>query len=521
MARQTAKRRAQRAVVSADHHLASSAGLRVGDLGGNAVDMAVAAAAAMSVVSPHSSGTGGDLFALVHGSEGAPVVLEAVGRAGSGADADGLRSEGKTAMPRFRDVRSVTVPGCVDGWLALNERHGALPVTEVLRPAIELASEGFPVSSELRAIADRIDHDPLTLEVFEQAGRSGWVRRPNLAATLAAVADAGRDGFYRGPFGDGLVAMAPDLFSADDLATSTARWVEPLCLRMWDHDVWVPPPPSQAFVLLAAGWIAQQLDLPDDAEDSGWVHLLSEAVCQAACDRRDVLHEAADGSALLDPARLSPRAAAIDPDRRSASGLDPSVGCTTYLCATDEDGMGVSLIQSIASSFGSHLTVPGTGVVLHNRGRGFSLEPGHPAEYGPGRRPPHTLSPSLVTTPEGSLRALVGTRGADAQPQVVLQVLARLLRHRRSPADALQAPRWLLASPDDDAFETWRDPSRLVTRLESHAPAHWSRELADRGHDVRSADRGDAAFGSVHVISVEDGESTGSADPRTVDATRR
>jgi gamma-glutamyltranspeptidase/glutathione hydrolase len=187
-----------------------------------------------------------------------------------------------------------------------------------------------------------------------------------------------------------------------------------------------------------------------------------------------------------------------------------------YLCAADRDGMAVSLIQSNAHEFGCRVAVPGTGVLLHNRGIGFSLEAGHPAEYAPGRQPPHTLAPALVTRPDGTLRAVLGTMGGDSQPQVVLQLLARLLGGGASPGDAIEAPRLVLRSRAGSGFDTWRTADQVV-RIEAHAPPDWSAGLAERGHDVDVVDFDPAGFGHAHVIErTADGTWAGADDPRAM-----
>lgn len=178
--------------------------------------------------------------------------------------------------------------------------------------------------------------------------------------------------------------------------------------------------------------------------------------------------------------------------------------------------MGVSLIQSNASGFGCHVAVPGTGVLLHNRGIGFSLEAGHPAEYSPGRKPPHTLAPALVTRPDGTLRAVLGTMGGDSQPQVVLQMAARLLSGDQEPGDVVAAPRFVLSSGSDRGFDTWK-ASEQVVRVEAHAPAAWAEGLTERGHRVEVAGVDPAGFGHAQVIEIRaDGIRAGAADVRSM-----
>jgi gamma-glutamyltranspeptidase/glutathione hydrolase len=294
-------------------------------------------------------------------------------------------------------------------------------------------------------------------------------------------------------------------------------------VRVWGHDVWVPPPTSSGYLVASGARIAELAGLAGDAaphpDDPAWAHLVVEAARLAAHDRPAVLHDAADGPALLDPERLAARAARLDPQRALRLGGPAAGGDTTYLCAVDRDGTAVSLIQSNAKDFGAHVAVPGTGVLLHDRGIGFSLEPGHPAEYRPGRRPPHTLAPALVTRPDGSLRAVLGTMGGDAQPQVVLQLLARLLVGGEEPGRAVAAPRAVLAAAGagGGGFDTWADPDAVVVRVEQHAPAAWAEGLRGRGHAVEVAGFDPAGFGHAHVVEVrDDGIRAGAADPRSM-----
>jgi gamma-glutamyltranspeptidase/glutathione hydrolase len=178
--------------------------------------------------------------------------------------------------------------------------------------------------------------------------------------------------------------------------------------------------------------------------------------------------------------------------------------------------MGVSLIQSNAAGFGSLLVVPGVRIFLQNRGIGFSLVEGHPAEYGPGRRPPHTLSPGLVTRPDGSLRHVIGTMGGDSQPQILLQLLARLLHTRQSPGAAIAAGRWALAAQaPGSGFDTWNQSGRVRVQVEGHAPPTWDEGLRQRGHAVWRTDAFGHGFGHAHVIAVEDDHLAGASDPRS------
>jgi len=505
-------------VCSADQ-LATQAGASILASGGNAVDAAIATNAAMAVVAPHLCGMGGDLFALVHHAEDQPpAAVNATGRAGSGVSAAALRAEGFSAMPFRHDMRTVTVPGCVDGWMALHERFATRPLADLFAPALALAEAGFPASPLLVASASQLDaraRDNLA-EITRQAGRPGArVRRPGVARALRAVASNGRAGFYEGEFGDGFLRLGDGTHTAGDLERRQADWVEALGVDVWGYRAWTLPPNSQGYLTLAAAWIAERLPLPADADDARWAHLLIEAAKAAGFDRPEVLHETADGATLLDPVRLGPRAAAISPAHASTRSVRTGDGDTTYLCVVDRDRMGVSLIQSNASGFGSWLAEPSTGINLHNRGLGFSLEPGHPAEIQPGRRPPHTLCPAMVTRSEGALHAVLGTMGGDAQPQIVLQLLARLLAHGQSPAVAIGSGRWALTGPTT-GFDTWTGSEGPAVNVEGHAPQGWEQDLAARGHRAGRVAPWDSGFGHAHAIVVEpDGMLAGAADPRS------
>ena len=455
---------------------------------------------------------GGDLFALVHTPDGV-VALNGSGRAGSGADPEALRDAGFTAMPFRHDVRSVTVPGCVDGWIALHERFGSLPLADLLAPAIDLADGGFPASPLLAGAASRLDpagREQLH-ELASQASRTGAVvRRPGVARALRAVAEQGRAGFYGGEFGDGLIRIGAGLFSPDDLDRPQADWVDPLTARMFGVDVHTIPPNSQGYLTLGGGILADTVDLPDP-DDPQWPHLLVECAKLAVYDRPGVLHEHADGAQLLRD--IAGRADRIDRERASVLPTNTGPGDTTYLCTAEADGLAVSLIQSNASGFGSLLVEPNTGINLHNRGLGFSVVAGHPAELGPGRRPPHTLSPALATRGT-DLAAVFGTMGGDAQPQILLQIAARLFRHGQSPAVAIGAGRWGLSGPET-GFDTWTAESGPILEVEGHAPDGWADALAARGHRVSRLSDFDVSFGHAHAIVLDEhGVLSGAADPR-------
>jgi gamma-glutamyltranspeptidase/glutathione hydrolase len=351
-------------------------------------------------------------------------------------------------------------------------------------------------------------------ELVNQLARPGArVRRPGAARALTAVAEGGRAAFYEGEFGTGLKELGAGFYSDEDLVRPLSEWVTPLMARAFGVDLWTLPPNSQGYLILGAAELASRLDLPADPNDVRFAHLLIEAATAAGFDRPDVLSDTADGDDLL--RSIAKRIDLIDTDRASNRWAPVRDGDTTYLCTVDGNGMGVSLIQSNAAGFGSGLTEPNTGINLHNRGIGFNLREGHPAEFMAGHRPPHTLCPAMATA-DGTLRAVFGTMGGDAQPQILLQLAARLFQYGQSPAAAVHAPRWALQGPDT-GFDTWTSGEAPTVTIEGHAPDEWMSGLAERGHKVAAKPAFDSGFGHAHAILIDhDGFRAGAADPRTM-----
>lgn len=510
-ARPDATRYGTRGAVASVDHLASAAALAVLRDGGSAADAAVCCSAVLAVTTQHMCGAGGDLLALVHTPDGRTEALLACGRFGAGSDAAALRAEGHARPPHQGDVRTVTVPGCVDGWVALHARHGRLPLERVLAPAVRYAAEGFPVSPLLAAALPSVAgvlgaEDLLGL----RPARPGDLRRrPGLATALAAIGTEGRDAWYLGDFGRGLQALAPGLYDEVDLARPAAEWTSPLRLAVGDDVLLSTPPPSAGHLVLGSAHVAHAVG----ALGAGDPHLLVEASRAVAGDRLE-LHEHADAAALLAPDRLDAQARAVDADVRAPGRMPAAAGDTVYLCVADADGGVVSLSQSNASGFGSGLAVPGVGVFLHNRGIGASLDPSSPALLRAGARPPTTLVPSLRLGADGSVTAL-GTMGGDAQPQVLLQLLDALAAGA-TPAAALDRPRWGLDGPRGTGFDTWEPgPGGLVDPvvvLEADTPAAWAARLTAAGHDVRRTGSG---IGHAHLlVRRADGVLAAASDPR-------
>ncbi len=494
--------------------LASEAGAGMMRAGGNAVDAAIAANAVLAVVAPYACGMGGDLFALVQADGEAPDCLNASGRAPSGASAQRLLEEGHSAVPRHIHPAAVTIPGCVDGWLALHRRHGCAPLSDILAPALELATDGFPAGEALAAASADVAGVEGNTDIPPGLEPGQQVRRPGSARALAAVAEGAREGFYEGEFGEGLLALEGGWFHADDLKSPQSEWVKPVSTEAWGHRIWTVPPNSQGYLILAAAAVAQGLEMPDDPEHPDWAHWLIEAACAVGASRPAELSDRADPAVLLEPARLEALTRGVRSGLPAASHRT-APGDTTYLCAAD-GRYTVSLIQSNAQGFGSLLVSGSTGIFLHNRGLGFNLDSSHDACLRPRRRPPHTLSPVIFSDPGGGRRGAVGTMGGDAQPQVVLQLLARHLLGGQSPDAAVTAGRWILLG--ETAFSTWASDRRPDVALEAHAPVAWSDGLRRRGHEVRPLEEPPLA-GHAHMLSVTpDSTLVGASDPRVATA---
>jgi gamma-glutamyltranspeptidase/glutathione hydrolase len=276
--------------------------------------------------------------------------------------------------------------------------------------------------------------------------------------------------------------------------------VQPLGLEAFGRRLWSLPPNSQGYLLLSSAAVVSTLALPEP-DNPGWPHLLIEASREAATDRDCVWHEGSDGEALIAAGRIAEMRARISDRRTRGSATAAVPGGTVSLCVVDGDRMAVSMLQSNFVGWGAMLFVSGVGVALHNRGSSFSLRPGHSAEYGPRRRPPHTLTPALVTGASGSLDGALATRGGHIQPQVLLQLLARVYAASQSPGEAIAAGRWALVG------------EQVV--LEGHVPERWFDGLIARGHRVVKHAPFAEEFGQAQLITVEADHLAAASDPRS------
>ena len=446
-----------RNVVATSQPLAAQAGLAMLRQGGNAVDAAVATAAAMAIVEPVSNGLGSDNFAIVWDGS-ALHGLNSSGPAPAAWTREYFVHKHGDAVPA-RGWDAVTVPGAVAGWAALSQRFGKLPFADLLQPAIELAERGYGVgvvtavswAHQIPALQSR----PGFREAFMPHGRAPQpgerFQFPAAAATLRKIAATRGEAFYRGEIAAQLAAHAAangGAMTAADLAAFAPEWVTPILADFAGYTVHEIPPNGQGIAALMALGLLRRHDLATLPVDSlASQHLQIEAMKLAFADtyrwvadaRAMTKVKAAD---LLDDGYLAERARRIDPKRAQdfAHGTPPRGG-TIYLTAADASGMMVSLIQSNYMGFGSGIVVPGTGVSLQNRGHCFTLEAGHPNVVEPGKRPFHTIIPGFVTK-DGRAQMSFGVMGGNMQPQGHLQTLVRMLAYGQQPQAACDAPRW-------------------------------------------------------------------------------
>jgi gamma-glutamyltranspeptidase / glutathione hydrolase len=434
-----------RGVITTPHWLATEAGLQVLRDGGNAVDAAIAANAVLCVAYPHMTSLGGDLFALVWPAEAEePVGLAGAGRSGSLATLEALWERGYREMPE-RGILPVTVPGTVEAWGRLLETFGTMGLEPLMAPAAALAREGYPVTAKLATFLSReaewLQMDPETRRLLPSLKDGMALRNPDLAGTLEDIGRNGFNGFYRGEIGHALaeaIRRRDGLVTAEDLAAHRSAWVEPVVLEYRGLTVYEMPPPTQG---LAAAAMLKRLEALEPERLRPGLPFARELLRV-----RDQVYPLRERY-ITDPDFAEiPWAPFLEPSLSGdALGDAPPVpeGDTVYLCTADEHGNLVSLIQSVAGPFGSGVIAEGTGVLLHNRGKYFSLRPDHVNRLEPRKRTMHTLIPALAAR-GGRPWAAFGARGADSQPQIQAQVLINLVDRGLDPQEAVAAPRLLV-----------------------------------------------------------------------------
>jgi gamma-glutamyltranspeptidase/glutathione hydrolase len=516
-------------MIATSQPMASAAGLKVLQDGGNAIDAAVSAAAVLAVVEPSMTGIGGDLFAIVYDAKTKTLhALNASGRSAYAATPQEYAKRGQTRMPGT-GVLSVTVPGVVEGWSELLSKYGTLSMAKAVAPAVEYAKNGYAVSEiisgQWKASEKKLAGDPVTAATFLPNGhplQPGEIfSNPHLAATLEAVGKGGRDAFYRGAIARAIVAdmrKRDGLLDERDFAEHKADWVDPISTTYRGYEVYEMPPNTQGFVVLEMLNILEGFDVKAMGHNSPEaLHALVEAKRIAFADRAAYDGDPAsvpvsvlktliskDYAALrrkeIDPQHAAesykagvmpgvPPTAAIAEALQNFTGMDR--GDTIYMTAADGKGNFVSLIQSLFSDFGSGVVAGDTGILLHNRGSAFNLTPGSPDQIAPHKRPLHTLIPAFVMK-DGKPWFSFGVMGGDHQAQGHTQVLLNAIDFGMNVQEAGEAAR-----------VTHGNNGLLV---ESNVPEAVRAALIQRGHKVTSNANPGGAFGGFQGIMF---------DPRT------
>lgn len=506
----------RKAMCAASHPLATETALRVLRSGGNAVDAAIAATAVLCVVENAMTGIGGDCFAIVSKPGAKPFALNASGRAPAALTAELLLERGITAITT-QSPHAVTVPGAIDGWATLVADHGTRDLKELLQPAIEFASEGYIVSprvaldwsrgtAKLAANANAAKH---YLKDGKPPAVGDVVRFPNLANTLQAIADGGRDAFYEGEIAADIVQELNALggvHSLADFAAQRSSYVEPISVAYRGLDILELPPNNHGVVVLIMLKMMERLGRLGDDPDSVDRHHTMLEVARLAYAMRDEFvadPEMADVPVdhMLDDAVIAELVSRVDRDKARpdiAPVPQPKGTDTIYLTVVDENGMAVSFINSLFADFGSGIATGRTGILLQNRGQGFVVKPGHRNCVAPRKRPLHTLIPALAMK-NGELAMSFGVMGGAFQPAGHAHVLSNMLDYGMDAQQAL------------DSQRVFFDGGKVL--VEETASAELRAGLVAKGHDigVRSL-----PWGGGQIIQVDRarGMLIGASDPR-------
>ncbi len=501
--------------IATPHALATEAGESAYRDGGTAIDAAIAAAAVLTVVYPHNVALGGDLIALVRAPDGVVQSVNASGWAGAAVDAAGLRARYGRSLP-VRGVDAVTVPGGVRGWDTLRQFGSRLDWPRLLEPAEATARAGVPVARSLAThIAEAEHSDPFGTTEFDSVfrphgralGEGDTLSQPALADTLATLRRSGPDDFYEGALAGRTVAYLRghgSSLSGADFAAFQPETTAPISMDFGGLTVLTSPPNTHGFILLRALRAIDELGITDPL-GSGMGEMIR------------VFHQgnALRAALLADPRHSDVNVAMLVQDglgevaelgaARADSAQAPR-GDTVGISAADSDGYAVSLIQSIYHAFGSGLIDPATGILFHNRGTSFTLDPLSPNVIAPRKRPAHRLMP-VMTTSHGAVRHVLATMGGQGQPQILAQVLLRALGGASAEA-AVSAPRAIVGlQADGDTVDS-------VT-VESGVAASAKAAIRDAGFSPTEVPAHDETLGQTNVVTDVDGSMSAASDPRS------
>lgn len=522
---------ARNGMVASSQPLATMAGVKILLQGGNAADAALATAAALNVTEPTSTGLGGDMFALFYAARTQQVTaLNGSGRAPAALTIervrqDGLISDLQSPIADPFHAHNITVPGACAGWCDLSARHGTMPMRDILAPAIELAEAGFPVAPATAYYWQRSE-EKLRAALGGQAllrngraPRAGEIfRNPGLARTFRAIAEGGKEAYYRGDIARAIAAVvqkAGGVMTTDDLAAHESTWDEPISTTYRGYRIWECPPNGQGLAALLALNLLEGFELARTAPlSAARVHLLIEALRVAFADTSwyvaDPQFAPAPLAGLLSKKYATERRALINPQHAThdaTHGALVASSDTVYFCVVDGAGNACSFINSNYMGFGTGIVPEGWGFTLQNRGNNFSLAPTHPNALAPRKRPYHTIIPGMITrASDGSLYAPFGVMGGFMQPQGHVQVVVGMLDDGLDPQAALDRPRFCLteAHPRSDV------------QLEEGISAETLEQLAQMGHSVGlTTGYARATFGRGQIIvRRDDGVLWGGSDPR-------
>ncbi len=511
--------RARHGMVASSQPLASEVGLAVLKRGGNAVDAAIAMAAVLNVTEPMMTGIGGDAFMLVHWSKtGETKGLNASGRAPRALSLEHFKRKGITSMPDI-GMEAITVPGAFDGWTTLLDRFGTIKLADLLQPAIQLAEQGFPVmektADDWAANVDKLKQTAAAAAnylVEGRAPRAGEIfRQPNLARTLEVLARGGRDAFYKGEIARRIVDYCQKnggFLTMEDLAAHRSEWVEPISTTYRGHTVLECPPSSQGLTALLALNILEGFDLGAmNREPDLYYHTMIEAMKLAFADRNKYIADPAFAKVpvreLLSKEYAAKRRALIRVDKAIESPTPGTIAGgtdTTYFTVVDKDRNAVSFINSVYELFGSGVVAGDTGIILHNRGAGFSLDSSHANRIEPGKRPFHTIIPAMVFK-DGRFFMSFGVMGGAVQPQGHVQVLTNLIDMGMNLQQAIEAPRFRYTSGKRVIMEDGMTDAVI-------------KRLIERGHERVRLAGFSMGGGQAIMLDPATGTLAGASDPR-------
>lgn len=491
---------AEHGMVCTSHPLASQIGLDILKQGGNAIDAAIAANAALGLMEPTGCGVGGDLFAIVWDAKTQKLYgLNGSGRSPKSMSLDTLKAMGLEKIPAYGPL-PVSVPGAVDGWTSLHDKFGSMPLKKILAPAIGYAEEGFPVTELIGYYLGSIDRFsrmgyPNIKETYydpnggERPKNGDRYRNPALADTYRAIAKKGREGFYEGEVAQTITTFIKEqggFLSLEDLSSHHSQWVEPVSVNYRGFDVWELPPNGQGIAALQLLNILENKDFSEVRWGSEeHLHLFTEAKKRVFEDRAkyyaDMDMAEVPVEALLSKEYAAENFNELKPYASTYDAGEISAGETIYLTVADKDGNMISLIQSNYRGMGSGMVPPGLGFMLQDRGELFSLEEGYNNTYEPGKRPFHTIIPAFITK-DGAPLMSFGVMGGDFQPQGHAQIVMNMVDYGMNVQEAGDAPRWDHSGGSSPVTGPSTDKGEV--HVESGIPYETVRGLMGRGHKV-------------------------------------